>query len=94
MGCGLGIVQEGGNPVVEVDPPGPTNMNRIVHKARLAAGVGVINDVIKPLGLQLELDLLGRLVVHLHVQAGLLLPLGVDRGNHEDDVGIGLFQLV
>ena len=46
--------------MVEVDPPGPTNMNRIVHKAWFAAGVGVINDVIKPLGLQLELDQIGR----------------------------------
>lgn len=76
--------------MVKVDPTSPTNMDGIVHEALLISGMRVIDNVVETLRLQLELNLIGSLVVHMHVQTSPLFPLSINWGNHEDDVSIGL----
>ena len=43
---------------------------------------------------QLIFDLIGSLIVHRHGKTSHLFPLGINRRDHKDDVGIGLFKLI
>ena len=90
----LFLLQERCNAVIKVDPAGPADMNGIFHKARLAAIVRIVNDIIEALRAQLVLDLVGCLIIHRHGKTSHLFPLGINRCDHKDDVGIGLFKLI
>ena len=94
MRCRLFAGNEAIGSSIKFDPASPADVNSVFHKGSLAAIMGKVEHVVETLFAELELNLVHRTVVHLHIQASELFPLGINRWNYEQHVGVRVLKLV